>query len=39
MIQTLETVLYTIGLIATIIGIIGGMVVMINLAIKAIRDE
>jgi hypothetical protein len=39
MIQTLETVLYTIGLIAAIICIIGGMVVMINLAIKAIRDE
>jgi hypothetical protein len=39
MIPTLETVLYTIGLIAAIIGIIGGMVVMINLAIKAIRDE
>ena len=39
MIQTLETVLYTIIYIAAIIGIIGGMVVMINLAIKAIRDE
>ena len=39
MIQTLETVLYTIGLIAVIIGIIGGTVVMINPAIKAIRDE
>ena len=39
MIQTLETVLYTIGIIAAIIGIIAGMVAMINLAIKAIRDE
>ena len=39
MIQTLETVLYTIGIIAAIIGIIGGTIVMINLAIKAIRDE
>jgi hypothetical protein len=39
MIEALENVLYTIGLIAAIIGIIGGMVVMINLVIKAIRDE
>ena len=39
MIQTLETVLNTIGIIAAIIGIIAGMVVMINLAIKAMRDE
>ncbi len=39
MIQTLETVLYTIGIIAAIIGIMFGTVVMINLAIKAIRDE
>jgi len=39
MIQTLETVLYTIIIIAAIIGIIGGMIVMINLAIKAIRDK
>ena len=39
MIQTLETVLYTIGIIAAIIGIMLGTVVMINLAIKAIRDE
>ena len=39
MIQTLETVLYTIGIIAAIVGIIGGTVVMINLAIKSISDE
>jgi hypothetical protein len=39
MIEALENVLYTIGLIAAIIGIIGGTIVMINLAIKAIRDE
>ena len=39
MIQTLETTLRTIIYIASIICIIGGMVVMINLAIKAIRDE
>lgn len=39
MIQTLETVLHTIIYIASVICIIGGMVVMINLAIKAIRDE
>ena len=39
MIQTLETVLRTIIYIASVICIIGGMVIMINLAIKAIRDE
>lgn len=39
MIQTLETVLYTIGIISAIIGIMLGTIVMINLAIKAIRDE
>ena len=39
MIQTLETVLYTMLCIAAIIGILVGMIVMINLAIKAIRDE
>lgn len=39
MIQTLETVLYIMLCIAAIIGILVGMIVMINLAIKAIRDE
>lgn len=39
MIETLETVLYTMLCIAAIIGILIGMIVMINMAIKAIRDE
>lgn len=39
MIETLEKTIYTIICIAAIIGILVGMVVMVHLAIKVLRNE